>query len=107
MRKSIIFMIIIAVVLILVFINAYSRNDFHTVLKLPEKFVHLEKGGYWGDNLRYVVWETQISFLDTSGITIYQTSITNRDFIVRYKGEIYINEEKYLDMIDIVYTVHD
>ncbi len=46
------------------------------------------------DALSYVFWESQISFLDTEGTCIYQTSVKNDKFIVKYKGEYYINESE-------------
>lgn len=53
--------------------------------------------------LRYVAWESQISFLNKDNITIYQTGFNNRDFIVKYKGEYYINTNKYKELVEIIH----
>ena len=77
-------------------------NDAKVVRNIPTGFVHLPKGGGdWDNGLHYVSWETQISFLDKDGACIYQTGFNNSDFIVKYKNEYYVDEEKLSEMIDI------
>ena len=73
------------------------------VREIPSGFIHLPKGGgNWDNGLHYVSWESQISFLDDDENCIYQTGLDNSDFIVKHKNEYYVNEEKILELIDIV-----
>ncbi len=39
--------------------------------------------------------------MNADNITIYQTGFENRDFIVKYKGGYYINEEEYSELVEI------
>jgi len=79
-----------------------GSSDAKVVGEIPSGFIHLPKGGgNWDNGLHYVSWETQISFLDANGACIYQTGFDNSDFIVKYKKEYYINEEKFLELMEI------
>ena len=79
-----------------------TSNDAKSVREIPRGFVHLPNGGAnWDNGMRYILWESQISFLDVDGNCIFQTDISNRDFIVKYKKEYYVNEEQLLGLIDI------
>jgi len=83
------------------FLISCGGSDAKVVRKIPSGFVHLPKGGGdWNNGLHYVSWESQISFLDSDKNCLYQTGFNNKDFIVKYKNEYYVNEEKLLDLID-------
>jgi len=88
--------IIIAVITWFVF---YGGNDSNMVLKIPSGFVHLHSNLRNGLNI--MPFETQITFLDADGVGIYQTGFKNSEFIVKYKGEYYVNEERLLELIDV------
>ncbi|MNW55927.1 hypothetical protein D3C74_336190 [compost metagenome] len=69
---------------------------------VPSGFISLNEAiDNMKGTLRYVPWESQISFLDADNFTIYQTGFANRDFIVEYKDEYYINGEKYSELVGI------
>jgi hypothetical protein len=89
--------------LIVCFFTSRKDGDVKVVSKIPEGFVSLTELNNRADSiLDYVFWESQISFVDTPArICIYQTYVGNRDFIVKYKGEYYVNEAKYLELIDV------
>jgi len=74
--------------------------DAKAVKEIPNGFVFLEEDNL-DNGLHYVAWESQISFLNADGICIYQTGYDNSDFIVKYKKEYYINEKKFLELMDI------
>ena len=86
--------------------------DAKTVTEIPAGFILLKEAVAGEDNgdgqpvLRYVAWESQISFyyddLDNGGVSIYQTGFSNSDFIVKYNNEYYVNEAKISDLIDSV-----
>jgi hypothetical protein len=66
------------------------------IQEIPYGFVQL---GYTLRNgLRSLPWESNIVFLDSDDINIYQTGLENSDFIVSYKDEYYVNEEKLLEL---------
>ena len=113
---SIPLVLVLALVLGFFFLNGGHHMskviDAKVVRKVPEGFIPLREAAKWegsSDNesgLRYVTWESQISFLDADlsagGVTIYQTDFKNSDFIVKYNNEYYVNEAKILELIDIV-----
>jgi len=75
-------------------------DNANVVSKIPVGFISLiEFNNRTGNILRGVIWDNQISFelMDEAkyGIfCIYQTSINNSDYIVKYKEKYYINEAK-------------
>jgi len=77
--------------------------DARVVFKVPDGFALLAELDKREDSiLDYVFWDSQISFVDTPAkICIYQEFVGNRNFIVKYKGEYYVNEAKYLELIDV------
>jgi hypothetical protein len=96
MKKTMGFMLLVLVVVLAAcFGFVHGGNDAKIVFDLPPGFVSLdEEMTLSKDALSYVFWESQISFLDTEGTCIYQTSVKNDKFIVKYKGEYYINESE-------------
>lgn len=102
MRKKVLLLFVIIAIVItlaLTWFMFYGRNDANMVLKIPSGFVHLQSN--LKNGLSVMPFETQIAFLDADGVGIYQTGFKNSDFIVKYKGEYYVNEEKLLELIDI------
>ena len=113
---SILLVIVLALALVYFFRdgghNMGKVIDAKVVKEIPEGFIPLKEAAKWEGlsdserGLRYVAWESQISFLDADlcvgGVTIYQTSFNNSAFIVKYNNEYYVNEEKILELINIV-----
>ncbi|MGO4548542.1 hypothetical protein AB4Z29_27510 [Paenibacillus sp. 2TAB23] len=91
------------IVLIIICLTACERDGAKEVSKeVPPGFISLNVAiDNTNGSLRYMPWESQIAFLDADNITIYQTGFENRDFIIKYKGGYYINEEKYLELVEI------
>jgi len=101
MNKKNSFLLLI-VVLSAMCLVACGRDEVKVVRQVPKGFIYLEKGdNNWKNGLHYVFWETQISFVDAGRICIYQTSVKNSEFIVQYKGDYYVNEEKLSELMDI------
>jgi len=101
-KLSVLLLIIASALVCLTSCGEDDEYDAKVIGQVPPGFTHMEKGGEsWENGLRYVFWEGVISFLDADGITIYQTLLTNSDFIVKNKDEYYINEEKFLELTDI------
>lgn len=102
MRKKVLLLfavIAIVIILALIWFVFYGRNDANMVLRVPAGFVHLQSN--LKNGLNVMPFETQIAFLDADGVGIYQTGFKNSDFIVKYNGEYYVNEEKLLELVDI------
>lgn len=77
-------------------------DEVKEVRKIPKGFVSLNKGGDDEENgLSFVLWESQVSVLDADESCIYQTSIGNSNFIVKYNEDLYVNEKKLLELIEI------
>lgn len=100
MRKRLLWICVIcslALVIIawggIAFHNEYSIK---TVFRIPNDFILLDDVIYPMTDINCVCWESQISFTDSSGRTIYQTSVSNSDFVVKYRGKCYINENEYI-----------
>jgi len=100
---------IVSVYFIATGVNKIGRGiDAKVVNAIPEGFVPLPKDlDSLGNGLRYVPWESQISFLDINDVCIYQTGFSNSNFIVKYNNEYYVNEEKLLELIDIANTAFE
>ena len=106
MKRKLLLMFISAILIASVLLAATSCDEYpKDVREIPSGFVLLPKGGYWSDGLYYVIWESQISFLDIYENCIYQTGLDDSGFIVEYKNEYYVNEEKILELLDIVTQV--
>ncbi|MNO69418.1 hypothetical protein D3C76_602720 [compost metagenome] len=90
------------ILLISICLTACESNDVKMVSKVPPGFISLNEAiDNMKGNLDYVGFESQMAFIDTDNMTIYQTGFANRDFIVKYKGKLYINEVKYSEMVEI------
>lgn len=74
-----------------------GSGDAKVVYRLPEGFISLDELQTVSDGrLSYIFWESQICIFeeeDKTG-TYYQTSVRDKDFIVKFKGDYYINREK-------------
>jgi len=82
--------------LIISYVFIQGSNDAKVVLELPDGFIALEEAiASSGGTLRYVFWESQISFLDFDRNVLYQTDVKNKAFIVKYNRVYYINEAKF------------
>jgi len=97
--KPIALIVIIIVVAALTWIIFYGSGDADMVLKVPAGFVKLQS--YLTNGLSIMPFETQIGILDAEKRYIYQTGFKNRDFIVRYDGEYYVNEEKIKEIAEV------
>ena len=100
MKKIILWICIICILVLVIttllwsmFFKEYSIKN---VFKIPEGFILLDDVIYPMTDVNCVCWESQISFTDPSGITLYQTSVSNSNFIVKYRGKCYINEDEYI-----------
>lgn len=98
-RVVVIFMVAVTA-LVLIFVLTQGRNIGKVVFNLPDGFVLLDEAIDSSESIfSYVFWESQISLLDADGICIYQTSVRNDDFIVKYKEEYYVSEIKLAECI--------
>jgi hypothetical protein len=101
MNTKKVILVMLVLMISLIFITSCGGSDAKVVRQIPSGFILLPKGGGdWDNGLHYVSWESQISFLDSDENCIYQTGFDNRDFIVKYKNEYYVNEDKILELID-------
>ena len=101
-------LVLIAVAMLILYLNSDEYRikttfDARVVRKIPLGFVHLSREeDAWGNGMHYIPFESFIFFVDADGNNLYQTSYRNKDFIVKYNNEYYVNEAKILELIDIV-----
>ncbi|MPN40314.1 hypothetical protein SDC9_187850 [bioreactor metagenome] len=93
----------IILVMLAFFLMSCEGIQEKSVERTPPGFVKLSTVG---DNietggLHYIINESQISFLDDNETCIYQTELTNDDFIITYENEFYIYQGKYLELAKI------
>ena len=50
--------------------------------------------------LKFVPWETQLAFIDTSGLTISQKGIYDESFIIKHNDTSYVNEEMFSVIVE-------
>jgi len=71
------------------------------VQEVPAGFILLPIVEQFENGLSFMTWHTRWFFSDIDGTHIFVTEILDTDFIVRYEGELYINEEKFLEIYAI------
>ncbi len=76
--------------------NSDAYPDAKVVSKIPANFILIDDA-IASDlkDMRYVFFESQIAFCNSSDECVYQTDVRNSDFIVKYKDKYYINKDKY------------
>jgi len=74
------------------------------VQEVPEGFILLPRVQQFENGLSFMAWNAQWSFFDIDRNNIFSTLIVNTDFIIMYEGELYINEEKFLELYEMADT---
>ncbi|HNX15146.1 MAG TPA: hypothetical protein PK854_04000 [Oscillospiraceae bacterium] len=101
MKTKKVFLLIILVALFSFLISCGS--DTKEVKEIPKGFIKLSsRGNYPKNSLSYIFEENQVLFYDADGTCIYQSELSKSDFIVKYQDEYYVNEEKYIELFDLV-----
>jgi hypothetical protein len=99
-KRITITLLVITAVAVLICGLVRENNDVKTVFSLPPGFIPLEDVIASSEGvLSCVFWESQISLLNSEGTCVYQTSVRNSNFIVKYNGKNYINEFKYNELL--------
>ena len=98
-----IFCVIVISVLLIDFVWHFPLAKGKTVARvrsIPDGFIEIQEAIDMSDRIaEWVIWETQISFLDEEGSTcIYQTT-ADKKFIVRYNDHYYINGEEWMQVL--------
>lgn len=62
--------------------------DARVVSEIPDGFISLEE--IETDGFEYIFWESQISIMWNQSC-VFQTSVQNKEFIVKYQGEYYVD----------------
>ena len=98
-RRILLFILFaIAVISMLFFFAQKQKNDATIVTNLPSGFVEINRVSIIADKtLRYVFWEEQVSFMNGQGVCVYQASVNDRDFIVKYKDGYWIYESVLIE----------
>ena len=97
-----IFFLMFLVAVTLLFFTSCGKDDAKVVFKIPNGFVNLREATENTNGvMQYGFFETLFAILDADGNSIYNTVLNNSDFIVKYKGDYYVNEEKYSEMVEI------
>lgn len=110
-KKKILFIVIsllVSIVIIIVthiisiaYYKSYGQynEDAKRVYKLPERYILISELDNYYDtpnaNLKYRILNDRIGFIDSDNMGIFSIPLNNSYFIVRYKGEYYINEWEY------------
>ena len=75
--------------------NSFKGVDLVHVDRIPDGYVLLSDiNEQYRDLMQIVFFESQISFLDLDGNNIQQVSISDKNFLVQYKDNIYLNTKK-------------
>ena len=56
--------------------------------------------------LDLIGWSNNIVFQDAEGVTFFQTNSGNDEFVVRYRGNLYVNGEMFSEIVDTAITVY-
>jgi hypothetical protein len=99
----------IIITLLLLFYD-YEDDGAKVVYKLPEGFVSLHDLNERADRILKMLpfedWNQEIAFCVTApkiefvSSCIFQTPASNSDYFVSYKNELYINEAKYMNLVE-------
>ena len=79
----------------------YSFNNIRPNMadEIPEDFVSLaDIKSEYGEILTVGFFESQIYILDLDDVNIFQTTISNSNFLVQYKNDIYISRKTINDI---------
>ena len=77
------------------------RPSTVVVQEVPEGFILLPRVQQFENGLSFMPWNMHWSVFDINRSEIFSAEILNTDFIVMYEGELYINEEKFLEIYAI------
>ena len=91
---------LIIVALYLLFTYIGKQNEPYVVSEVPQGYVSLnDLLDSTGNKIGYIFWESQIAITNERSVCIYQTNVQDRDFIVKYQEQYYINVDKFSDDI--------
>ena len=80
-------------IIIVAHLNSYPKVK--EVSTIPPNFIFIDDViSSDSRNLEYTFFESQIAFLDSQGICIYQTDVRNSEFIIQYEGKYYIRTQE-------------
>lgn len=90
---------LIIVALYLLFTYIGKQNEPYVVSEVPQGYVSLnDLIESTGNKIGYIFWESQIAITNEREC-IYQTNVKDKDFIVKYQEQYYINVDKFNDDI--------
>jgi len=100
MKKMTIFVFALLAALLLVIgcILWVTHAKYHPrrVLCLPKGFINLQYAIESANGvIKYIFFEEYISLVDREGSSVGGSLVRDRSFIVDYRGEYYVNAEKY------------
>jgi len=108
-RKYFMLLVCVGIIttLLLLFYNSMPKGyEAKVVSKIPEGFVPLYDLNERVGIFRTSYWDDRIAFCLTPeeefGYScIYNPSIENSDYFVKYKGMLYVNEAKYMKLVEV------
>ncbi|MCL2425580.1 MAG: hypothetical protein FWD05_04490 [Oscillospiraceae bacterium] len=78
------------------------------VREVPMGFVALDTAIREYDGvLSYLFWSTNFVIQDSEDVTIFQTDVKNSQVIVLYRNVYYINEEKFLEILEYAIDIYE
>ena len=84
-----------------------SRNFPDIVRTLPDGFIALDAAvEEKAEMLRTLFWSTNFVVQDSEGITIFQTDVKDRDFIVIYGNAFHVNESMFTEIAQYANCPH-
>ena len=84
-----------------------TDSGITTVNVVPSGFIALDTAVYeLGGILRVLGWSDNIVFMDIEDVNIFQMSFANEEFIVRYRGEFYVNEKRFLEIVEVASNIY-
>lgn len=91
--KRITILVFMALIVVLLLIFQVNKYEAKVVYKSPQGYIAVnELPTVSNGELECVFWEQQVSIVKSDGLEcVFQTSIHNSDFVVKYDGVYYIN----------------
>jgi len=102
MAKKSNFIVACLAALIALSLISCTNQDAGKANQAPQGFIlSSELSAQSGSKLSLSFFDNKIAFMAPGFICIYQTHIEDSDYIIEYEGEYYINEERYLELVEI------
>ena len=82
--------------------QGYESVDTELVYEIPSGFINLKDATEKTKGvMEYIFFEDYFSLVDIDGSSVGGAMVNDSSYIVQYQGEYYVNEEKFLEALEI------